>query len=102
MTLRKSINGPTNNYVCKIKNPNLGRFIHASTNWTAGSTFPLNNLDYERDVVFVIEKNENGTYKIKSGDTGMYIKEASTYTSTASKKMQQISLSTAHKTAIIR
>lgn len=86
LTLRKSINGPTNNYVCKIKNPNLGRFIHASTNWTAGSTFPLNNLDNERDVVFVIEKNENGTYKIKSGDTGMYIKEASTYTSTASKE----------------
>lgn len=86
LTLRKSINGPTNNYICKIKNPNLGRFIHASTNWTAGSTFPLNNSDYERDVVFVIEKNENGTYKIKSGDTGMYIKEASTYTSTASKE----------------
>lgn len=83
---RKSINGPTDNYICKIKNPNLGRFIHASTNWTAGSTFPLNNSDYERDVVFVIEKNENGTYKIKSGDTGMYIKEANTYTSTASKE----------------
>lgn len=86
LTLRKSINGPTNNYVCKIKNPILGRFIHASTNWTAGSTFPLNNSDNERDVVFVIEKNKNGTYKIKSGDTGMYIKEASTYTSTASKE----------------
>lgn len=86
LTLRKSINGPTNNYICKIKNPKLGRFIHASTNWTAGSTFPLNNLDNERDVVFVIEKNENGTYKIKSGDTGMYIKEASTYRSTASKE----------------
>ena len=83
---RKSINGPTNNYVCKIKNPILGRFIHASTNWTAGSTFPLNNFDNERNVVFVIEKNENGTYKIKSGDTGMYIKEAGTYTSTASKE----------------
>ena len=83
---RKSINGPTDNYVCKIKNPNLGRFIHASTNWTAGSTFPLNNFDNERNVVFVIEKNENGTYKIKSGDTGMYIKEANTYTSTASKE----------------
>ncbi len=83
---RKSINGPTNNYVCKIKNPILGRFIHASTNWTAGSTFPLNNFDNERNVVFVIEKNENGTYKIKSGDTGMYIKEAATYTSTASKE----------------
>ena len=83
---RKSINGPTDNYICKIKNPNLGRFIHASTNWTAGSTFPLNNFDNERNVVFVIEKNENGTYKIKSGDTGMYIKEAATYTSTASKE----------------
>lgn len=83
---RKSINGPTDNYICKIKNPNLGRFIHASTNWTAGSTFPLNNFDNERNVVFVIEKNENGTYKIKSGDTGMYIKEAGTYTSTASKE----------------
>ena len=83
---RKSINGPTNNYICKIKNPKLGRFIHASTNWTAGSTFPLNNSDNERNVVFVIEKNENGTYKIKSGDTGMYIKEAKTYTSTASKE----------------
>lgn len=86
LTLRKSINGPTNNYVCKIKNPNTGNLIHASTNWTTGSTFPLNNSDSERDVVFVIEKNENGTYKIKSGDTGMYIKEASTYTSTASKE----------------
>lgn len=85
-TFRKSINGPTNNYVCKIKNPILGRFIHASTNWTAGSTFPLNNFDNERNVVFVIEKNENGTYKIKSGDTGMYIKEADPYTSTASKE----------------
>lgn len=83
---RKSINGPTDNYICKIKNPILGRFIHASTNWTAGSTFPLNNFDNERNVVFVIEKNENGTYKIKSGDTGMYIKEANTYTSTASKE----------------
>lgn len=83
---RKSINGPTDNYICKIKNPKLGRFIHASTNWTAGSTFPLNNFDNERNVVFVIEKNENGTYKIKSGDTGMYIKEANTYTSTASKE----------------
>ena len=85
-TFRKSINGPTDNYICKIKNPNLRRFIHASTNWTAGSTFPLNNFDNERNVVFVIEKNENGTYKIKSGDTGMYIKEAGTYTSTASKE----------------
>lgn len=85
-TFRKSIYGPTDNYVCKIKNPNLGRFIHASTTWTAGSTFPLNNSDNERNVVFVIEKNENGTYKIKSGDTGMYIKEANPYTSTATKE----------------
>lgn len=85
-TFRKSINGPTDNYICKIKNPNLGRFIHASTTWTAGSTFPLNNSDNERNVVFVIEKNENGTYKIKSRDTGMYIKEANPYTSTATKE----------------
>ncbi len=85
-TFRKSINGPTDNYTCKIKNPNLGRFIHASTTWTAGSTFPLNNSDDERNVVFVIEKNENGTYKIKSRDTGMYIKEANPYTSTATKE----------------
>ena len=85
-TLRKSIYGPADNYVCKIKNPNLGRFIHASTTWTAGSTFPLNNSDNERNVVFVIEKNENGTYKIKSRDTGMYIKEANPYTSTATKE----------------
>lgn len=85
-TFRKSIYGPTDNYVCKIKNPNLGRFIHASTTWTAGSTFPLNNSDNERSVVFVIEKNENGTYKIKSHDTGMYIKEANPYTSTATKE----------------
>lgn len=85
-TFRKSINGPTDNYICKIKNPNLGRFIHASTTWTAGSTFPLNNSDNERNVVFVIEKNGNGTYKIKSRDTGMYIKEANPYTSTATKE----------------
>lgn len=83
---RKTIYGPADNYVCKIKNPNLGRFIHASTTWTAGSTFPLNNSDNERNVVFVIEKNENGTYKIKSRDTGMYIKEANPYTSTATKE----------------
>ena len=85
-TFRKAIYGPADNYVCKIKNPNLGRFIHASTTWTAGSTFPLNNSDNDRSVVFVIEKNEDGTYNIKSRDTGMYIKEANPYTSTATKE----------------
>lgn len=86
-TLRKSINGPAADKIYKLKNPNQRKYIHASLSWTAGQVFPLNQTDNDRSIGFIFEKNENGTYKVKSADTGMYVGpyKNNAYTSTASK-----------------
>lgn len=86
-TLRKSINGPAANTIYKLQNPNQRKYIHASLSWTAGQVFPLNQTDNDRSIGFIFEKNENGTYKVKSADTGMYVGpyKNDAYTSTASK-----------------
>lgn len=86
-TLRKSINGPAANTIYKLQNPNQRKYIHAPSSWTAGQVFPLNQTDNDRSIGFIFEKNADGTYKVKSADTGMYVGpyKNNAYTSTASK-----------------
>lgn len=86
-TLRKSINGPAANTIYKLLNQYQGNYVHAPLFWTAGQVFPLNRTANDRSIGFIFEKNEDGTYKVKSADTGMYVGEYVNggYTSTASK-----------------
>lgn len=85
--LRKSINGPAADKIYKLQNPNQRKYIHAPSSWTAGQVFPLNQTDNDRSIGFIFEKNADGTYKVKSADTGMYVGpyKNNAYTSTASK-----------------
>lgn len=86
-TLRKSINGPVDNTIYKLLNQIQGNYVHAPLSWTAGQVFPLNRTANDRSIGFIFEKNEDGTYKVKSADTGMYVGAYVNggYTSTASK-----------------
>lgn len=86
-TLRKSINGPAANTIYKLLNQYQGNYVHAPLSWTAGQLFPLNQTANDRSVGFIFEKNEDGTYKVKSAYTGMYVGKYvnGAYTSTASK-----------------
>lgn len=86
-TLRKSINGPVDNTIYKLLNQIQGIYVHAPLSWTAGQVFPLNRTANDRSIGFIFEKNEDGTYKVKSADTGMYVGAYVNggYTSTASK-----------------
>ena len=86
-TLRKSINGPAANKIYKLLNTFQGNYVHAPSFWTAGQVFPLNRTADNRSIGFIFEKNEDGTYKVKSADTGMYVGpyKSNAYTSTASK-----------------
>lgn len=86
-TLRKSINGPAANTIYKLLNQNQGNYVHAPSSWTAGQVFPLNRTANDRSIGFIFEKNADGTYKVKSADTGMYVGAYVNggYTSTASK-----------------
>lgn len=86
-TLRKSINGPAANTIYKLLNQYQGNYVHAPLSWTAGQVFPLNRTANDRSIGFIFEKNEDGTYKVKSADTGMYVGAYVNggYTSTASK-----------------
>lgn len=86
-TLRKSINGPAANTIYKLLNQIQGNYVHAPLSWTAGQVFPLNRTANDRSIGFIFEKNEDGTYKVKSADTGMYVGAYVNggYTSTASK-----------------
>lgn len=86
-TLRKSINGPAANKIYKLLNTFQGNYVHAPSFWTAGQVFPLNRTADDRSIGFIFEKNEDGTYKVKSADTGMYVGpyKSNAYTSTASK-----------------
>lgn len=86
-TLRKSINGPAANKIYKLLNQFQGNYVHAPSFWTAGQVFPLNRTANDRSIGFIFEKNEDGTYKVKSADTGMYVGpyKSNAYTSTASK-----------------
>lgn len=86
-TLRKSINGPADNTIYKLLNQFQGNYVHAPSFWTAGQVFPLNRTADDRSIGFIFEKNEDGTYKVKSADTGMYVGpyKNNAYTSTASK-----------------
>lgn len=86
-TLRKSINGPAANTIYKLLNQIQGNYVHAPSSWTAGQVFPLNRTANDRSIGFIFEKNEDGTYKVKSADTGMYVGAYVNggYTSTASK-----------------
>lgn len=85
--LRKSINGPAANKIYKLLNTFQGNYVHAPSFWTAGQVFPLNRTADDRSIGFIFEKNEDGTYKVKSADTGMYVGpyKSNAYTSTASK-----------------
>lgn len=86
-TLRKSINGPAANTIYKLLNQYQGNYVHAPSSWTAGQLFPLNRTANDRSIGFIFEKNADGTYKVKSADTGMYVGAYVNggYTSTASK-----------------
>lgn len=86
-TLRKSINGPAANKIYKLLNTFQGNYVHAPSFWTAGQVFPLNRTADNRSIGFIFEKNEDGTYKVKSADTGMYVGpyKKGVYTSIASK-----------------
>lgn len=86
-TLRKSINGPATDKIYKLLNQFQGNYVHAPSFWTAGQVFPLNRTANDRSIGFIFEKNEDGTYKVKSADTGMYVGpyKSNAYTSTASK-----------------
>lgn len=86
-TLRKSINGPAANTIYKLLNQYQGNYVHAPLSWTAGQLFPLNQTANDRSIGFIFEKNEDGTYKVKSAYTGMYVGKYvnGAYTSTASK-----------------
>lgn len=86
-TLRKSINGPAANKIYKLLNQFQGNYVHALSFWTAGQVFPLNRTANDRSIGFIFEKNADGTYKVKSADTGMYVGAYVNggYTSTASK-----------------
>lgn len=86
-TLRKSINGPADNTIYQLLNQYQGNYVHAPSSWTAGQVFPLNRTANDRSIGFIFEKNEDGTYKVKSAYTGMYVGKYvnGAYTSTASK-----------------
>lgn len=86
-TLRKSISGPVDNTIYQLLNQIQGNYVHAPLSWTAGQVFPLNRTANDRSIGFIFEKNEDGTYKVKSADTGMYVGAYVNggYTSTASK-----------------
>lgn len=85
--LRKSINGPAANTIYKLLNQYQRNYVHAPLFWTAGHVFPLNQTDNDKSIGFIFEKNEDGTYKVKSAYTGMYVGKYvnGAYTSTASK-----------------
>lgn len=73
-TLRKSINGPAAGSIYKMKSPYNNRYIHARYTFAAGNDFPLSTTDNDRSIGWIFESNTtNGTYKIKSADTGLYI-----------------------------
>lgn len=74
-TLRKSINGPAVSTIYKMKctYDSYIKFIHAPYPFAAGHVLPLSSTENDRSVGWVFEPNTNGTYKIKSADTGMYI-----------------------------
>lgn len=73
-TLRKSINGPAAGSIYKMKSPYNNRYIHARYTFAAGNDFPLSTTDNDRSIGWIFEPNTtNGTYKIKSADTGLYI-----------------------------
>lgn len=73
-TLRKSINGPVAGSIYKMKSPYNNQYIHARYTFAADNDIPLFDTDNDRTVGWIFERNTtNGTYKIKSADTGMYI-----------------------------
>lgn len=73
-TLRKRINGPAAGSIYKMKSPYNNRYIHARYTFAAGNDFPLSTTDNDRSIGWIFESNTtNGTYKIKSADTGLYI-----------------------------
>lgn len=83
-TLRKSINGPAAGSIYKMKGTYSNKFIHAPYSFAAGNDIPLSATDNDRTVGWIFEPNTtNGTYKIKSADTGMYIGGTTNFKSVA-------------------
>lgn len=86
-TLRKSINGPkTDGTVYKVVN-NYSDFktrcVHAPLYWNNDKLI-LANANVDRGIGWVFEKGStSGSYKIKSADTGMYIKGTGSFSTTA-------------------
>lgn len=86
-TLRKSINGPkTDGTIYKVVN-NYSDFntrcVHAPLYWNNDKLI-LANANVDRGIGWVFEKGStSGSYKIKSADTGMYIKGTGSFSTTA-------------------
>ena len=87
-TLRKSINGPKTDgtTIYKVVN-NYSDFntrcVHAPLYWNNDKLI-LANANVDRGIGWVFEKGStSGSYKIKSADTGMYIKGTGSFSTTA-------------------
>lgn len=86
-TLRKSINGPkTDGTIYKVVN-NYSNFktycVHAPLYWNNDKLI-LANANVDRGIGWVFETGRtSGSYKIKSADTGMYIKGTGSFSTTA-------------------
>lgn len=84
-TLRKSINGPkTDGTIYKLVNNHFTTyFVHAPLYWNNDKLI-LANANVDRGIGWVFEPgNTSGSYKIKSADTGMYIKGTGSFSTTA-------------------
>ena len=89
-TLRKSINGPKTDgiTVYKVVNayPNYNTYcVHAPLYWNNDKLI-LANAKVDRGIGWVFEPGStSGSYKIKSADTGMYIKGTGSFSTTANR-----------------
>lgn len=84
--LRKSINGPKTDgtTIYKLVNNHFTTyFVHAPLNWNNDKLILANTND-DRGIGWVFEPGStSGSYKIKSADTGMYIKGTGSFSTTA-------------------
>lgn len=89
-TLRKSINGPKTDEITvyKVVNayPDYNTYcVHAPLYWNNDKLI-LANKNVDRGIGWVFEPGStSGSYKIKSADTGMYIKGTGSFSTTANR-----------------
>lgn len=101
-TLRKSINGPKTDGTTVYKVVNgysdfKTRCIHAPLYWNNDQLI-LANANVDRGIGWVFEPGStSGSYKIKSADTGMYIKGTGSFSTTANSSEATDYFIAAHK-----